>query len=758
MTGRIFISHRLAFGVGLVELMTGRFIVPRRLALGAGLIILGFQIRFMYRDLLRAALEQVVHTTFQGVKPMPGYSTADIRNVLFVGHSACGKTTLVDALLLAAGAVNRKASVVDGSSFSDFEKEEKEHKHSIFASVLHLDYQGKRINIIDAPGSPDLMGQGIAVMTAVETVVVVVNAQSGIEVVTRRMMEYAKAQNLPRAIVINRIDMPELDLPGLVRRIQETFGTECLPINLPAEGGKKVVDCLLDQSGTCDFGSVKEAHAALLDSIVEMDEGLMEKYLGGEEPDYTALHAPFEKAMDEGHIIPILFTDAKNEVGVKELVDAIARHFPSPEEGNPRPFWTGEGEHERAYEYHDDINKPLLAHVFKVTTDPFVGKLAIFRVHQGKASGNSQVVIGHSKKTVKLGHVFHLQGKEHRETDAIIAGDIGAVAKLEEIHTNDVLHDDHSLDSVHIKPVSYPTPMYGLAVTPKARGDEQKISTQLSKLAEEDPTFKWTTDRQTHEMVISGLGELHLRLLLERMKNRGVQVDTKPPKIAYRETITASADGHHRHKKQTGGAGQFGEVFLRVEPLEADSPVRKANGGVGVEVVNEVFGGSIPGQFIPAVEKGIHDMVDQGFIAGYPLQDLRIAITDGKHHPVDSKEVAFRAAGKFAVREAIAKAHPVLLEPIVNMEVTVPEDKMGTITGDLSGKRGRIQGTDIMAGGMAVVKAQAPLSEVMQYQSQLKSVTGGQGSFMMEFSHYEPTPPLVQQQIAAQYKPKAEEE
>ena len=689
---------------------------------------------------------------------MPSYTTADIRNVLLVGHGGSGKTSIADALLFESKAVTRKGSVADNSSHSDFEKEEKEHKHSIYSAVLHLDHLGKRINLIDAPGSPDLIGHAIAALPAVETVAVVVNAQSGIEVVTRRMMEIARERNLPRAIIINKCDMPEVDLEGLVEQIRETFGAECLPINLPTGGGKAVVECLLNTSGESDFDSVKMAHARILDQIVEMDENLMEKYLGGEEPDYDALHAPFEKAMDEAHLVPILFTDAKTGMGIPELLDSIARHFPSPQEGNPRPFVYGEGADEKPFPYNQDPNRPLLAHVFKVTTDPFVGKLAVFRIHQGKCSGQSQVFIGHNKKPVKLGHVFHLQGKEHKEADSIVAGDIGAVAKIEEIHTGDVLHDDHALDTVHLARMPFPTPMYGLAVTPKARGDEQKISQQLSKLAEEDPTFKYYTDRQTHEMVIQGLGELHLRLILEKLKNRGLHVDTKPPKIAYRETILMPADGHHRHKKQTGGAGQFGEVFLRVEPLPEDSPARKEKGGSGLEIVNEIFGGTIPGQFIPAVEKGIHDVMEGGAIAGYPLQDIRVAITDGKHHPVDSKEVAFRTAGKYALRDAIAKAKPVLLEPIVNMEVTVPEGQMGTITGDLSGKRGRIQGTDILPGGMAMVKAQAPLAEVMQYQSQLKSVTGGQGSFGMELSHYEPVPPQVQAAVVAQYKPKAEEE
>jgi elongation factor G len=680
---------------------------------------------------------------------MPSYTTADIRNVLIVGHGASGKTALIDAMLFASKTVSRHGSTLDGSSFSDSEKEEKDHKHSIYTSVLHADHMGKRINLIDSPGSPDLIGVSLACLAAVETVAVVVNAQNGIEVVTRRMMEAAKERNLCRAIIINKIDMPEVDLEGLVAQIQEVFGHECLPINLPSGSGKTVVECLLNKEGESDFGSVEAAHTAILDQIVELDENLMEKYLGGEEPNYEVLHAPFEKAMDENHLVPILFTDAKNNVGVAELLESIARHFPSPEEGNPREFLSGEAPNERPFEYHNDPAKPLLAHVFKVATDPFVGKLAVFRVHQGKAAGNSQVFIGHNKKAIKLGHVFHLQGKEHREADTIIAGDIGAVAKIEDIHTNDVLHDDHSLDSVHLKPLVFPTPMYGLAIVPKARGDETKISGALTKLTEEDPTFKWHTDRQTHELVINGLGELHLRLVLERLKNRGIQVDTKPPKIAYRETIMGLAEGHHRHKKQTGGAGQFGEVFLRIEPLER---------GKGFEFANEVFGGTIPGQFIPAVEKGVRELLDQGIVAGYPVQDVKVIVYDGKHHPVDSKEVAFKTAGKYAFKDAFMKAKPVLLEPIVNMEVTIPEGNVGAITGDLSGKRGRIQATDILPGGMAQVKAQAPLSEVMQYQSQLKSVTGGQGSFVMELSHYEPVPPQVQQQIAAQYKPKAEEE
>ena len=688
---------------------------------------------------------------------MPTYTTADIRNIAIMGHGGAGKTTLVDMMLFASGAVNRKGLVADGSSFSDFEKEEREHVHSIFSTIVHMDVDGKRINVIDTPGSPDLIGQGLQVLPAVETMVVVINALSGIEVVTRRMMEAGKLLGIPRAIVINRIDLPEVKLAELVEKIQKTFGSECLAFNLPQNGGKNVVDVIRAPDDESDLGPVKAFHAAVMDSIVEMDEDIMEKYLGGDEPDESHLHSALVRAMAEGHIVPIFFTDAKDSVGVKELIDAICKHFPSPLETRPWPMVQAEGD-EHDFHYAESNNGGLLAHVFKVTTDPFVGKLALFRVHQGKATGMTQALLGHARKPIKLGHLFHMQGKDHAEAQEVIAGDIAAVAKIEELHAGDILHDDPKAAVLKPKPITYPTPMFGLAITPKARGDEQKISVHLTKLAEEDPTFIWHTDKQTHEIVVNGLGELHLRLTLERMGNRGVHVDTKPPKIAYRETIQVKADGHHRHKKQTGGSGQFGEVFLSVEPLPEDSPAAKSKGGSGLEIVNEIFGGTIPGQFIPAVEKGIHDLMEQGPVAGYPIQDVRVAITDGKHHPVDSKEIAFRTAGRLAFKDAMLKAKPVLLEPIVNMEVTVPEDKMGAITGDLSGKRGRIQGTDMLPGGFAVVKAQAPLSEVMQYQSQLKSVTGGQGSFVMEFSHYEPAPPLIQHSVASAYQPKAEDE
>ncbi len=688
---------------------------------------------------------------------MPTYTTADIRNIALVGHANAGKTSLVEAMLFKAGAIHHVGEVDKGTTVSDYTDEEKHHRHSLQLSVMHADHQGRRINIVDTPGYPDFVGHAIAALPAVETVVVVLNAAAGIESNARRMMEFAKQRKLCRMIVINRIDAENADLERLVEQIQEIWGKECLPINLPANNGTAVVDVFRKAEGKADFGDVEAAHTAIVDQVVEVDEQLMAIYLEQGEVAPEQLHDPFVKALREGHLVPICFTRARKSdnpeasVGVDALLDIIATLAPSPLEGNPRPFIMGDAAN-NGHEIHaePDPNKSVLAHVFSVNIDPFVGKLGIFRIHQGTITRDSQLFVGEGRKPFRISHLLSLQGKEHKEIDAGIPGDICAVAKIDAIHFDSVLHSSHDLDHVRLKPLAFPQPMYGLAITAKSRGDEQKIADALAKLDEEDPTFRITRDAVTHETVIHGLGELHLRIILEKLRNRyKVDVETRPPKIAYRETITAPAEGHHRHKKQTGGAGQFGEVFLRVEPLERDA---------GFEFVNDVFGGAIPSQFIPAVEKGVRQVLATGAIAGYPLQDVRVSVYDGKHHPVDSKEVAFITAGKRAFLDAISKAKPVILEPIVNMEITIPAANMGDITGDISGKRGRIVGTEMLPGDMAVVKAQVPLAEVMNYQNQLKSVTGGQGSYTMELSHYEPVPAHIQQQITAQYKPGAEED
>ncbi len=689
---------------------------------------------------------------------MATYSTTDIRNIALVGHAGAGKTMLTEALMYKAGVLREMGR--PGDLISDFTDEEKEHGHSLFNAIVHCDYQDRHINLIDTPGSPDFIGQTISAMPAVETVAVVINAQAGIESLTRRLMDRAKDRNLCRMIVINKIDAEGVDLPDLVKSIQEIFGKECLPVNLPAQGGKAVVDCFFNPTGESDFGSVDEAHTAIVDQVVEVDEKLMEVYLDQGEVKPEQLHEPFERALREGHLIPICFTaahpheDMSNPVGIEALLDVFVKLAPNPKEGNPRPFFKGaDSEHE--IHADADPDNHVLAHVFNVRVDPFAGKLCMFRVHQGTIRKDSQLFIGdpvagESRKPVKIGHLFKLQGKKHVEIEDAIPGDIAAVAKFEQIHRDGVLHDSHDEDSIHLKPLPYPEPMVGLAITARRRGEEQKIADALIKLQEEDPTFKVTRDASTHETVIHGVGDLHLRIMLEKIKHRdNVEVDTKPPKIAYRETIQAKAEGHHRHKKQTGGAGQFGEVYLRIEPLER---------GAGFVFENATFGGSIPHQLIPAVEKGVRMVIEHGAIAGYPMQDIKVSVYDGKHHAVDSKEIAFVTAGKRAFIDAISKAKPALLEPVVDMEVTVPNSAMGDVTGDLSGKRGRIQGTDMLPGDMAIIRAIVPLAEVNNYQGQLKSVTGGQGTYTMDLSHYDPVPSHVQQQIIAEYEPKHDED
>jgi elongation factor G len=420
--------------------------------------------------------------------------------------------------------------------------------------------------------------------------------------------------------------------------------------------------------------------------------------------------------------------------------------MPSPNEANPPQFVKGN----EVLEPTTAPNKHVIADVFKIVNDPFVGKLSVFRVYQGTVRRDTQLLIDDGRKPFKVGHLFKLKGKDHVEIEDAIPGDIAAVAKIDDIHFDAVLHDSHDEDQIRLKPLDFPQPMFGLAIEPLHKGQEQKLATALHKLHEEDPCFRIEHNKELNETVVRGLGELHLKLMLERMKERyQVEVKSRPPRIAYRETISSRADGHHRHKKQTGGAGQFGEVFLRVEPLPR---------GSGFEFVDEVKGGTIPNQFLPAIEKGVRSVLEGGAVAGYQLQDVRVIVYDGKYHPVDSKEVAFVAAGKRAFLDAVSKARPILLEPIVNLDVSVPEQHMGDVTGGLSSKRARINGTDSLRGGELVIKAQVPLAEVGDYSNELKSLTGGQGRYGIEFSHYDPVPPNVQRQLIDAYKPRHEED
>jgi elongation factor G len=679
------------------------------------------------------------------------YSTQQIRNVALAGHPGAGKTTLFEALLHAGGALQTAGTVERGTTVSDHDPMEKSRGHSIDTAIASTDHAGIHVNLIDTPGYPEFRGPTLSALSAVETALIVVDADTGVAHGTRRLMERAQQRGLCRAIVINKIDHEGADCAQVLQDLREEFGAEVLPLNLPANGGKAVVDCFGRNAGESDLGPVADWHQKIIDQVVEINETVMEHYLdlgegglSGEE-----LHDAFEQCLREGHLVPVCFASARTGVGVKELLDIAEQLFPNPAEANPPPFLKGRGAAAKPIEALPAGKAHVIADVFKIVNDPFVGKLGVFRVYQGTVRKDTQLFVDDGKKPFKVGHLFKLKGKDHVEVEQAIPGDIAAIAKVDDLHFDAVLHDSHDEDEIHLAPIDFPKPMFGLAVEAASKGQEQKLSTALHKLAEEDPGFVVEHQNELNETVIRGLSDLHLRIMLDRLKERhGVEVKTRPPRIAYRETVGARAEGHHRHKKQTGGAGQFGEVFLRVEPLAR---------GSGFEFVDEVKGGTIPGQFLPAVEKGVRQVLSGGAIAGYPLQDVRVVVYDGKHHPVDSKEVAFVAAGKKAFLDAIAKAKPQVLEPVVDLEVSAPESQVGDITGGLASKRARINGTDSIRGEI-VVKAQVPLSELEGYAAELKSATAGRGRYNLDFSHYEPVPANIQQKLADAYKPRQEEE
>ena len=675
-------------------------------------------------------------------------ATVNIRTLALVGPQGAGKTSLAEALLVRAGAIGAAGSLERGSTVSDFDPLERKMQHSLNAAVMHMDHAGTRIHLIDTPGASDFIGQAMPALEAVETALVVINAANwkvgGIDAMAVRMMDYAAQRKLDRVLVVNKIDAAAVDLAGLLADIQATFGRECLPLNLPDAGGTKVVDCFYNREGHSDFGSIDGAHRDLVEQVVEVDGEFVDRYLSDGDIDPGELHAPLEQALREGHLIPVCFVSARSGAGIAELLHVIVNLLPNPSEGNPPEFLEGEGAQAKPKSSRPDANAHVLAHVFKVSVDPFVGRMGIFRVHQGTVTKDSVLYIGDGRKPFKVGHLFMLQGKEHVEVQCALPGDIVAVAKVDEIRFDAVLHDAAEDDHIHLKPLPFPIPVHGLAIEPKRRGDEQRMWEILTKLVDEDPCLKVEHVATTNETIVYGLGELHLRVLLERLRDvYKFEVNTRPPRIAYRETVTAPAEGHHRHKKQTGGAGQFGEVFLKIEPLPR---------GGGFEFVDQVKGGTIPNQFIPAVEKGVREALTLGVIAGYPLVDVKVIVYDGKHHTVDSKEIAFITAGRKAFMAAVRGARPIVVEPIVDVRITSPDAAMGDVTGDLSSRRGLVTGTDNGSTGTMVIRGQAPLAELAGYQSRLNAMTAGQGHYTLSLSHYEAVPPTVQQQLMSQHQ------
>ncbi|MFQ5861916.1 MAG: elongation factor G [Candidatus Brocadiales bacterium] len=681
---------------------------------------------------------------------MAPYQTKDIRNVALTGHGASGKTSLVEAMLFRSGVTPRMGSVDEGTSIADYEPEEKERKFTLSATLLPCKWHDRVINVIDTPGYPDFVSQTISALSAVETAALVISATGGVQVNTRKFWSLAVDRGLARIIVISKLDGENIEFARLLDSIKESFGQDCIPLNLPIGCGqdfKGLVNVLELPEDIPEgvMGDPQATHEFLVEKVVEVDDEIMQKYLEGKDVSTEELKSCLAKAIAGKHLVPVLCTSARKVIGVDELLNTLTDFVPNPQCGVVRRALDIEKNEEVTIEVNEKA--PFSAQVFKCITDPFVGKLTFFRVFSGALDGDLSFYNPKAKKSEKAGQIFKVLGKEQQAVEKAIAGDIVAMSKVEEIGISDTLCSPKRPFS--FAPIAFPTPMVSLAVEPKSKGAEQRLSGALTKLTEEDPTFRVTRDKQTNEMVITGTSALHLSIMLNRLKRRfDVEVSTREPKIPYKETITAKADAQYKHKKQTGGRGQYGEVFINVEPRSR---------GEGFEFVNKIVGGRIPGQYIPAVEKGLKETLAKGILAGYPIVDVRVTLCDGSFHTVDSSEAAFKIAASKAFRKGFNEARPVLLEPIVNIEVTIPAEFMGEISGSLTSRRGRIVGMDTL-GRMQVIKATIPMAEVTRYETELKSMTGGQGSYTMEFSHYDVVPNHIAQLIIAQGKKEEEEE
>jgi elongation factor G len=694
-------------------------------------------------------------------------AVGDIRNLALVGHGAAGKTTLADAMLFKAGAVTRRGSVDDGTSVSDYDDEEHKRKFSIDTSILHCDFEGKDLHILDAPGYPDFVGAALGALNAVENAVVVVNAGHGIEVNTRRMFKGAGERCKARFVVLNKLDAENVEFDQLYDQIRQTFGKACVLLNAPLGVGPKlhgVVGVLAGGARPADCPvNLADARTQLVEAVAESDDALTEKYLSEGDLTNDELTAALPKAITVGTVIPVLCTCGKKEIGVAELMEVIVR-FGAP------PAAVG------ANGAVADENGVLVARVVKTINDKFVGHLSFVRILGGKLADHATVHNLRTGKPVHLGAIIKMQGKTQEPVKEAVAGDIVGLPKVEDLQIGDTVASAANAQKLPLPP--YPQPMFGLAVEPKARGDEQKISQSLHKMADEDPTFKLSRDSQTHEMVITGVSQLHLDVIRARLKQRfDLDVVTHEPKVPYRETITAEAAADYRHKKQTGGRGQFGEVHLRVYPIAREiksqqeleekfanksnfEKMRSAHYDAehNFAFIDHIVGGTIPNQFMPAVEKGCKELLERGALAGYRMQDIAVEVHFGKYHDVDSSEAAFKTAGRQAFKKAVLAARPVLMEPIVDLEVTVPSKYTGAILGDLNTKRARVENQDSLPGDLAMIAAKAPLAEVAKYAAQLGSITQGQGAYTMSFSHYDVVPANVQQQIVAKAKVQEEDE
>jgi elongation factor G len=672
---------------------------------------------------------------------MKDYPPEKIRNVALVGHSGTGKTSLAEGLMFAAGATNRLGKIEDHSTISDWDPDEQKRGFSLNLSILPLEWDGHKVNLLDTPGYMDFMGEVKCGLRAADTALIVIDASSGVQVGTEFAWRFAEEVNLPRAIFINRMDRDNADFSGTLSQIQSLWGNKCLAVELPIgsqQAFQGVVDLLSMKAYTgekaeegdipAEVASQADQHREkLIEAAAETDDTLITKYLEGEELTAEELANGVRVGVASGAIVPIFTGSATKVIGARRLLDSIAALFPSPSD---RPVTAGDRE------ITADESKPLVALVFKTTADPYVGRLSYFRVLSGTLKSDSHVWNGNRNADERIGTVYHIVGKNQEQASQISAGDIGAVAKLADTHTGDTLGTREA--AVTLDPISFPQPSFSAAISPRTKADLDKMGTALTRIVEEDPSLHLERSAETAEVLLSGLGDSHVEVALEKIRRKfSVDLDMHMPKVPYRETVKASAQAEYTHKKQTGGHGQFARVALEVETLPR---------GTGFEFVNKTVGGVVPKQYIGSVEKGVTEALGDGILAHYPIVDMRVTLYDGKEHPVDSSDIAFKLAAAQAMKKGAQDAQPVLLEPIMNMQITVPEANTGDVISDLNGKRARVLGMT-PSGTMTTIDAQAPLAEVQRYAADMRSITQGRGFFTMDLSHYEEVPAHLAQKI-----------
>jgi elongation factor G len=672
---------------------------------------------------------------------MKDYPPEKIRNVALVGHSGTGKTSLAEGLMFAAGATNRLGKIEDHSTLSDWDPDEQRRGFSLNLSILPLEWDGHKVNLLDTPGYMDFIGEVKCGLRAADTALIVIDASSGVQVGTEFAWRFAEEISLPRAIFINRMDRDNADFNGTLSQIQSLWGNKCLAVELPIgsqQAFSGVVDLLSMKAYTgekaeegdipAEVASQADQHREkLIEAAAETDDSLITKYLEGEELTAEELANGVRVGVASGAVVPVFTGSATKVIGARRLLDSIAALFPSPVD---RPVTAGDKE------IAADPSQPLSALVFKTTADPYVGRLSYFRVLSGTLKSDSHVWNANRNADERIGTVYHIVGKNQEQASQISAGDIGAVAKLADTHTGDTLAAREA--AVTLEPISFPRPSFSAAISPKTKADLDKMGTALNRIVEEDPSLHLERSSETGEVLLSGLGDSHVEVALEKIRRKfSVDLDMHMPKVPYRETVKASAQAEYTHKKQTGGHGQFARVALEVETLPR---------GTGFEFVNKTVGGVVPKQYIGSVEKGVTEALGDGILAHYPIVDMRVTLYDGKEHPVDSSDIAFKLAAAQAMKKGAQDAQPVLLEPIMNMQITVPEANTGDVISDLNGKRARVLGMT-PSGTMTAIDAQAPLAEVQRYAADMRSITQGRGFFTMELSHYEEVPAHLAQKI-----------